>query len=71
MKPRALNDAAWRKSTYSKGGNPNDCVEVADHLPGTVPVRDSKHPGGPVILFGDSAWSNFVSRVAAADGVSA
>ncbi|MFD8361732.1 DUF397 domain-containing protein, partial [Streptomyces hygroscopicus] len=41
-----LSVAAWRKSSYSNpdGGN---CVEVADNLPGIVPVRDSKNPDGP------------------------
>ncbi|MBE1532605.1 DUF397 domain-containing protein [Actinomadura algeriensis] len=43
-----LRNAKWRKSTYttSNGGN---CVELAG-LPGTVAVRDSKDPEGPVLL---------------------
>ncbi|WP_030423038.1 DUF397 domain-containing protein [Streptomyces sp. NRRL F-5065] len=51
---------AWRKSTYS---NPDgaDCVEVADHMPGFVPVRDSKNPQGPVLLIGARAWAPFLS----------
>jgi hypothetical protein len=36
----------WRKSTYS-GGDNGDCIEVADHIPGVVPVRDSTAPHGP------------------------
>ncbi|MZE76080.1 DUF397 domain-containing protein [Streptomyces xinghaiensis] len=51
----------WRSSTYS-GGN-NECVEVAGNIPGTVPVRDSKRPGGPVICFSRSAWSTFVDHL--------
>ncbi|MEU3073953.1 DUF397 domain-containing protein [Streptomyces laurentii] len=35
----------WRSSSYSSGNG--QCVEVADHLPGVVPVRDSKRPAGP------------------------
>ncbi|MFF6908301.1 DUF397 domain-containing protein [Streptomyces sp. NPDC012389] len=57
-----LTSATWRKSSYSNsdGGN---CVEVSDHFPGVVPVRDSKQPEGPAVVFGSSAWSAFVSDV--------
>ncbi|GCB46624.1 DUF397 domain-containing protein [Streptomyces sp. NL15-2K] len=56
------SSVAWRKSSYSnaEGG---ECVEVADNLPGTVPVRDSKNPTGPVLLFGDRAWAQFVGAL--------
>ncbi|GAB2940328.1 hypothetical protein GCM10027280_30950 [Micromonospora polyrhachis] len=37
-----LSIATWRKSTRS--GNEGACVEVADNLPGTIAVRDSKDP---------------------------
>ncbi|MFE3887625.1 DUF397 domain-containing protein [Streptomyces lydicus] len=54
--------AQWRKSSYSNhdGG---DCIEVADGLPALVPVRDSKHPHGPALLFHASTWSSFVTAV--------
>ncbi|MEU0738032.1 DUF397 domain-containing protein [Streptomyces sp. NPDC006134] len=51
--------ARWRKSSYSDG-NGGDCVEVADGVPGVVPVRDSKVPGGPVVVVGAAAWAAFV-----------
>lgn len=51
---------SWRSSTYS-GGN-NECVEVTDNLP-TVPVRDSKHPTGPVLEFSRAAWQAFVAHL--------
>ncbi|MFE9466636.1 DUF397 domain-containing protein [Streptomyces virginiae] len=57
-----LNKGKWRKSTYSSD-NGGDCLEVADHIPGVVPVRDSKAPAGPVILVGNAAWSAFVQHV--------
>ncbi|MET9093120.1 DUF397 domain-containing protein [Streptomyces cyaneofuscatus] len=57
-----LTSASWRKSSYSNsdGGN---CVEVADCLPGVVPVRDSKQPESSAVIFGTSAWSAFISDV--------
>ncbi|MFG2916744.1 DUF397 domain-containing protein [Kitasatospora sp. NPDC048298] len=56
--------AAWRKSSHSNsdGGN---CVEVAPGFPGLVPVRDSKDPAGPVLVFPGSSWSAFVEAVRA------
>ncbi|MCZ1008872.1 DUF397 domain-containing protein [Streptomyces lydicus] len=63
---RVLNPAAiaWRKSSYSDGGA-NNCVEVADGLPGAVPVRDSKTPTGGVLVFPAAVWSAFVAIVKA------
>ncbi|MEU5524170.1 DUF397 domain-containing protein [Streptomyces sp. NPDC093250] len=54
-----LSGATWRSSTYS-GGN-NECLELAHNVPALAPVRDSKEPAGPVILFGRSAWGAFVA----------
>ncbi|MGW0551703.1 DUF397 domain-containing protein [Streptomyces altiplanensis] len=57
-----LSGATWRKSSHSnaEGGS---CVEVADGFPDVMPVRDSKIPGGPALLFDVTAWSSFVSAV--------
>ncbi|MFD7058234.1 DUF397 domain-containing protein [Streptomyces sp. NPDC059906] len=62
MKPNSnvdLSSVQWRKSSYSNGTG-GECVEVTDDLPGLVPVRDSKSPAGPVLLFGGGAWTGFV-----------
>jgi hypothetical protein len=58
-------DAAWRKSSYSnqEGGN---CVEVADGIPGVVPVRDSKAPHGPALAFATASWTAFIGELKAA-----
>lgn len=56
--------ARWRKSTYSNGEG-GSCVEVADGVPGIVPVRDSKAPQCPALLIGAEAWSSFVADVRA------
>ncbi|MEU5546712.1 DUF397 domain-containing protein [Streptomyces sioyaensis] len=52
----------WCKSSYSDGGADN-CVEIAGGFPGAVPVRDSKNPEGPVLLFPAAAWSAFIGGV--------
>lgn len=57
-----LSTAVWRKSSYTNGDG-GDCVEVVDDLPGIVPVRDSKDPHGPAIVFPATAWSAFVTAV--------
>jgi hypothetical protein len=60
-----ITDAAWRKSSYSDEEGAA-CVEVATNLPRTVPVRDSKNPGGPALAFAPTAWTAFVRSVKAA-----
>ncbi|MEU9250614.1 DUF397 domain-containing protein [Streptomyces sp. NPDC048270] len=52
--------AVWRTSSYTNGDG-GDCVEVADDLPGIVPVRDSKRRGGPVVVLSAAAWGGFVA----------
>ncbi|MFE6777490.1 DUF397 domain-containing protein [Streptomyces sp. NPDC057702] len=53
---------AWRKSSYSGASNGN-CLEVSDAYPSVVPVRDSKDPQGPALVFDAAAWSAFVGAV--------
>lgn len=57
-----LSTALWRKSSYSDGQG-GSCVEVADGFPGVVPVRDSKDPEGPALVFPGQSWASFVSAV--------
>jgi Domain of unknown function (DUF397) len=49
----------WRKSTKSGGG---DCVEIA-FSNGSVLLRDSKDPSGPVLSFTPSEWAAFLAGV--------
>ncbi|MCF3121206.1 DUF397 domain-containing protein [Streptomyces silaceus] len=65
MREYDLSNARWRKSSYSSGDSDN-CVEVADGVPGVVPVRDSKNPQGPALVLGAGAWSAFVGGLRAA-----
>ncbi|MEV0034787.1 DUF397 domain-containing protein [Streptomyces sp. NPDC050804] len=55
--------AGWRKSSYSGGSN-GDCLEVADGY-ADIPVRDSKNPTGPTLLFRPTNWSSFIAAVKA------
>ena len=52
---------AWRKSSYS--GSNADCVEIGPCPARVLAVRDSKDPGGPVLVVAPSAWQSFTDRV--------
>ena len=59
-----LTAATWRKSSYSNqdGG---ECVEVSDGFADVVPLRDSKAPQGPALVFPAADWTAFVTAVKA------
>jgi hypothetical protein len=59
-----LSAVEWVKSSYSNGGG-GSCVEWAPSYAATglIPVRDSKAPQGPALLFTADAWQGFVSGV--------
>ncbi|MBP8537592.1 DUF397 domain-containing protein [Streptomyces sp. MK37H] len=59
---RDVSAAVWRKSSYSNGDG-GECVEVADNLPGLVPVRDSKCPHGPALIFAAGSWATFIASL--------
>ncbi|MFD4660476.1 DUF397 domain-containing protein [Kitasatospora sp. NPDC058444] len=56
-----LSRATWRKSEFS--ANQGNCIEVANGFPGIVPVRDSKDPSGPALVFPAAAWSAFIAAI--------
>ncbi|MFM9368258.1 DUF397 domain-containing protein [Streptomyces sp. Da 82-17] len=66
MDDRTIPDAAamtgWRKSSYSNSES-GSCLEVTDTHPTAVPVRDSKSPHGPALLFSPSSWTAFVDAL--------
>jgi hypothetical protein len=49
------------KSSYSGGNAGQECVEVARNIPGTVAVRDSKDPDGPILRLAAEAWAEFAA----------
>ncbi|GGU35225.1 DUF397 domain-containing protein [Streptomyces violascens] len=59
-----VNDACetWQKSTYSGPGG-GECLEFSDSCTMCVPVRDSKNPTGPAVVFGPAAWTSFIDGV--------
>ncbi|MFE0381103.1 DUF397 domain-containing protein [Streptomyces inhibens] len=70
---RALSGSAsteWVKSSYSDGSG-GQCIEFSRALTqahGLVPVRDSKAPDGPALVFPAlvfpaGGWTSFVSAV--------
>jgi hypothetical protein len=54
-----LHSARWRKSSYSNADG-GECVEVADGLPGVIPIRDSKVHAGPTVVVSADAWTSFI-----------
>ncbi|MGD6752077.1 DUF397 domain-containing protein [Streptomyces sp. BH105] len=52
----------WRKSSYSGGGDGNNCVEVA-HLHPRIAIRDSKAPTRGALTFPAPAFTAFVEAV--------
>ena len=59
-----LSRAQWSKASYSNS-NGGACVEVARNLPGTVAVRDSKDPHGPILVLSRDQWASFTARLQA------
>ncbi|WP_030545561.1 DUF397 domain-containing protein [Streptomyces albus] len=52
----------FRKSSHSSADR--ECVEVAMNVPGTVAIRDSKAPDGPILRVAAPSWAAFTSSVA-------
>ncbi|MFI5528600.1 DUF397 domain-containing protein [Kitasatospora sp. NPDC051853] len=60
-----LSGADYRSSTYSNNGG--QCIQPAMNLHtdrGIVPVRDSKDPSGPALVFPAASWAAFATAVA-------
>lgn len=60
--PNAATLSGWRKSSHSSP-DADSCLEVLDHHPTGIPVRDSKNPNGPAVVFPAAGWSSFVTAV--------
>ncbi|MEV6949376.1 DUF397 domain-containing protein [Streptomyces sp. NPDC051172] len=56
--------AQWKKSSFSGGGEGNDCVEIAN-LNMRVAIRDSKAPDEGTLSFPAGTFAAFVSNLKA------
>ncbi|MFD0314877.1 DUF397 domain-containing protein [Streptomyces flavalbus] len=52
----------WKKSSFSGGGEGNDCVEIAD-FPNGVAIRDSKGPAYGMLTFSPGAFASFLNTL--------
>ncbi|MFL9656217.1 DUF397 domain-containing protein [Streptomyces sp. PB17] len=52
----------WRKSSYSGGGDGNNCVEIATSTT-HVAVRDSKAPARAPLTFPPEAFAPFLDAL--------
>ncbi len=60
-----LRGVRWTKSSHS---NPNgNCVELAELAGGTIAVRNSRHPRGPVLFCAGAEMATFVRAVKAGE----
>jgi hypothetical protein len=54
----------WRKSSYSGGGDGNNCVEIA-HLRTHIAIRDSKAPATPALSIPAATFATFINALKA------
>ncbi|WP_255950336.1 DUF397 domain-containing protein [Streptomyces odontomachi] len=60
--PDATTLTLWRMSSYCENAD-GACLEVSDGSTDDTPVRDSKNPHGPAVIFPNTTWSAFVAAV--------
>jgi hypothetical protein len=54
----------WRKSSYSGGGEGNNCVEIANRHT-RIAIRDSKAPADGTLSFPTGAFTAFADALKA------
>jgi len=56
-----MHEFDFVKSTYSNAGG--ECLEVARNIPGTIAIRDSKTPDGPILHLTPTTWTKFTATL--------
>ena len=51
----------FMKSSYSTPSN--ECLEVARNVPGTIAIRNSKTPNGPILCLAPTTWTKFTATL--------
>ncbi|SFG42151.1 DUF397 domain-containing protein [Streptomyces mirabilis] len=54
-----MPDFNFVKSSHSQLDG--ECLEVARNIPGTIAIRDSKSPDGPILRLTPTAWAQFTT----------
>ncbi|MEU4653010.1 DUF397 domain-containing protein [Streptomyces sp. NPDC023723] len=54
----------WRKSSYSGGGDGNNCIEIAT-TPTHIALRDSKNPAYATLTFPATTFASFLEALRA------
>ena len=57
-----LTPGAWRKSSYSGGGQGDACVEVA-HQHTRIAIRDSKAPARAALTLPPTTFTSFINAL--------
>ncbi|EDY54879.1 MULTISPECIES: DUF397 domain-containing protein [Streptomyces] len=53
---------SWRKSSYSGGGDGNNCVEIATHRT-HISIRDSKTPTRATLTLPTPTFTTFINAL--------
>ena len=56
-----MPEFVFLKSSYSTFQN--ECLEVARNIPGTIAIRDSKTPDGPILRLAPTTWTKFTAAL--------
>ena len=57
----------WRKSSYSDGGDGDDCVQLANS-PTHIAIRDTKAPARATLTFPTEAFTPFIAALKSTPG---
>ncbi|MGY3202350.1 DUF397 domain-containing protein [Streptomyces sp. TE5632] len=55
-----ITRSTWRKSSFSGGGEGNDCVEIAEADDARMAIRDSKDPARAALSVPAPVFAAFV-----------